>query len=119
MNAEQQAAERVAGMLGGIRTAFKTARANAPHAAVAEVLLWIAAGYDHRSDLVKITGMNETEVKRVVCSLIGRGRRDHGRYVDSALQLVEARPHPHRRGEQLRLTAEAKALISSTFVPLA
>lgn len=106
---------KVAGFLGGLRQAGKTARAQVMHPAVPEVLLWIAAGVDHRQDLVKVSGLSATEVRRICHTLSGRGYKTGTGYVNSALKLVETRPHPHRRGDQLVLTPEGNLLISSTF----
>lgn len=105
----------VAGLLAGIRQAAKTARAGALHPGVPEVFLWIAAGVDHRTDLVKVSGLSTREIRRICHTLQGRGYRERGRYVDSAFRLVQSRPHPHRRGDQLVLTSEGENLISSTF----
>lgn len=109
---------KVAGMLAGMRQAAKTARSQAMHPAVPEVLLWIAAGVDHRQELVKVSGLSDREVRRICHTLCGKGYKQGGVYADSAFRLVKVRPHPHRRGEQLALTPEGKDLISSTFEPL-
>lgn len=109
---------KVAGLLAGMRQAAKTARSQAMHPAVPEVLLWIAAGVDHRQDLVKVSGLSDREVRRICHTLCGKGYKQGATYADSAFRLVKVRPHPHRRGEQLALTAEGKDLISSTFEPL-
>jgi hypothetical protein len=106
---------KVAGLLAGLRQAGKTARPQAMHPAVPEVLLWIAAGVDHRQELVKVSELSEREVRRICHTLCGKGYRQRGGYVDSAYRLVEVRRHPHRRGEQLLLTREGQQLISSTF----
>lgn len=105
----------VAGLLAGLRQAGKTARAQAIHPAVPEVLLWIAAGVDHRQDLAKVSGLNEREVRRICHTLSGKGYRQCGSYVDSPFRLIQVRPHPHRRGDQLVLTGDGLKLVSSTF----
>lgn len=107
--------EKVAGLLAGLRHAGKTARAKAMHPAVPEVLLWIAAGVDHRQDLAKVSGLSDREVRRICHTLCGKGYKQAGNYVDSAYRLVQVRRHPHRRGEQLVLTADGLDLLSSTF----
>lgn len=109
---------KVAGMLAGLRQAAKTARAQAMHPAVPEVLLWIAAGVDHRQDLAKVSGLSDREVRRICHTLSGKGYRQGGQIVDSAFDLVIVRRHPHRRGDQLALTEAGKTLLSSTFEPL-
>jgi hypothetical protein len=109
---------KVAGMLAGMRQAAKTARSQAMHPAVPEVLLWIAAGVDHRQDLVKVSGLSDREVRRICHTLIGKGYRQCGNYVFSAFSLVKIRNHPHRRGQQLILTTEGEELIARTFEPL-
>ena len=105
----------VAGLLAGLRHAGKTARAQVLHPAVPEVLLWIAAGVDHRQDLAKVSGLSDREVRRICHTLSGKGYKQGGHYVDSPFRLVKARPHPHRRGDQLVLTDDALKLLSSTF----
>lgn len=107
--------EKVAGLLAGLRHAGKTARTKAMHPAVPEVLLWIAAGVDHRQDLAKVSGLSDREVRRICHTLCGKGYKQCGSYVDSAYRLVETRRHPHRRGEQLVLTPDGKQLVASTF----
>jgi len=108
---------KVAGLMAGLRQAAKTARAQAMHPAVPEVLLWIAAGVDHRQDITKVSGLSDREVRRICHTLSGKGYRQGGRIVDSAFDLVAVRRHPHRRGDQLVLTAAGQSLISSTFAP--
>jgi len=108
---------KVAGLLAGLRQAGKTARTQAIHPAVPEVLLWIAAGVDHRQDLAKVSGLSDREVRRICHTLCGKGYRQGGRYVDSAFRLVQVRRHPHRRGDQLLLTEDGNKLVSSTFEP--
>lgn len=107
--------EKVAGLLAGLRQAGKTARVKAMHPAVPEVLLWIAAGVDHRQDLAKVSGLSDREVRRICHTLSGKGYKQCGNYVDSAYRLVESRKHPHRQGLQLLLTGDGEQLISSTF----
>lgn len=106
---------RVAGLLAGLRQAGKTARAQAMHPAVPELLLWIAAGVDHRQDLARVSGLSDREVRRICHTLCGKGYKQGGRYVDSAFRLVQTRKHPHRKGDQLLLTADGHQLVSSTF----
>lgn len=109
---------KVAGMLAGMRQAAKTARSQAMHPAVPEVLLWIAAGVDHRQELVKVSGLSDREVRRICHTLIGKGYRQSGKYAHSAFSLLAVRNHPHRRGQQLILTTEGEELIARTFEPL-
>lgn len=106
---------KVAGLLAGLRQAGKTARAQAMHPAVPELLLWIAAGVDHRQDLAKVSGLSEREVRRICHTLCGKGYKQGDQYVDSAFRLVQTRKHPHRRGDQLLLTSDGRQLLSNTF----
>lgn len=109
--------ERVAGMMGGIRLAAASAGRMVNPQSV-ELLLWVASGVDTRTDLARVMGLHRLAVKRALDPLMGRSFRKRGRIIPGPFALIEQRQHPDRQGEQLRLTAEAKQLISSTFAPL-
>jgi hypothetical protein len=107
--------ERVAGLLAGIRLAQTNRTMLNPH--LAELLLWVAAGVDHRSALVKTMQLTDDAVRRSLQQLMGRGIRIRGTVVHSRMRLIEERKHPDRPGMQLLLTPEAQQLIASTFAP--
>ena len=87
----------------------------------AEALLLIAAGIDNIPDLQR--AMCDTEgnalpaatISRLIASLRGKARYHQGTWVESPYSLLDVRPHPHRRGLQLRLSAVGRRLISSFF----
>lgn len=83
-----------------------------------EVLLLVAGGVDHTSDLVKATGSDRTQITRALQFLQGQSFPNHGRIRVSPFRLVECRKHPHRKGHQLRLAPEGIALLSPTFTRL-
>lgn len=109
--------ERMAALLAAIRRANRAARATDGHPALAEVLLWIAAGADTVRDVARVSGLSESETRRLVGTLEGRGqRRPDGSVKHSALSLVRRRQHPHNaKALQLLLTTQGKELIASTF----
>ena len=91
--------------------------------ACAEVLLLIAGGIDHASDLAAVMidsngkPMHRAKVCRLVSLLRGRDRYKCGRgWVPAPFSLVETRKHPHRRGLQLRLNQQGRKLVD-TFMP--
>ena len=105
-----------AGFLGALRQ-----KGRAIPISAAEALLLIAAGIDHVADLH--AAMRDTEgnalpaatMSRLVSLLRGRARYDQGTWIESPYGLIEVRPHPHRRGLQLRLSAAGLQLIYSHF----
>jgi len=107
--------ERIAGLLAGIRQAQHGRPMLNPH--LAEMLLWVAAGVDHRGDLGKVMGLKPMAVARSLHQLMGRGARKRGTISHAPLRLIEERKHPDRQGKQLLLTPEAHQLIASTFAP--
>lgn len=100
---------QVAALIGGIRTAQPGIRASA-----IEALLLIASGVDSAAELQRRMQIDPSSAGRIVSQLTGRGTLGRSSH-RSNLRLVQRRRHPHRRGMQLALTAEARTLISSTF----
>jgi hypothetical protein len=115
----------VAALLKGLRAVFRdhmksTGRhVGHPPLVAAEALLWIAGGIDHGSDLADAMGMDRSTANRTIALLRGRTRWREGRSMPSPFGLVELRKHPHRRGFQLSLSDDGKALLASTFAPTA
>lgn len=107
--------ERVAGLLAGIRQAQSNRTMLNPH--LAELLLWVAAGIDHRGGLAKTMQLSDDAVRRSLHQLMGRGIRIRGVVVHNRMRLIEERKHPDQPGMQLLLTPEAQQLIASTFAP--
>lgn len=105
----------VAGMLTGLRQAIGSARSQTIHAAVPEVLLWVAAGVDHMNDLCTQTGLTTRELTRILATLSGRSYLNRGRWCHSPVSLVKARDHPHRRGHQWVLTGEGQQLVAQAL----
>lgn len=87
----------------------------------AETLLLIAAGIDNIPDLQRAMCDSEGNVlpaatiSRLIALLRGKARYHQGNWVESPYSLLDVRPHPHRRGHQLRLSAVGQQLISSYF----
>ena len=87
----------------------------------AETLLLIAAGIDNIPDLQR--AMCDTEgnalpaatISRLIALLRGKARYHQGNWVESPYSLLDVRPHPHRRGHQLRLSDVGQQLIGSYF----
>ena len=87
----------------------------------AETLLLIAAGIDNIPDLQR--AMCDTEgnalpaatISRLIALLRGKARYHQGNWVESPYSLLDVRPHPHRRGHQLRLSDVGQQLIGSHF----
>jgi len=84
----------------------------------AEALLLIGAGVDSVPELAAAMGDGETPLpaatmSRLVSLLRGRARYDRGEWRESPYgALVEVRQHPHRRGLQLLLSADAQRLLN-------
>lgn len=106
----------LAAFLGALRRKDRMIPVNA-----AEALLLIAAGVDNMPDLRK--AMRDSEgnalpsatITRLVSLLRGRARYDEGQWIESPYSLIDARPHPHKRGLQLRLSDAGKQLIHTHF----
>lgn len=106
----------LAGFLGALRQKNRAVPINA-----AEALLLIAAGIDNIPDLQQ--AMRDAEgnalppatISRLVSLLRGRARYDQGKWLESPYSLLEVRPHPHRRGLQLRLSDAGERLMRSHF----
>lgn len=111
--------QKVAGLLGGLRQASVRSRFDGGLPLVAaEALLWIASGIDNVPDLQRQMGLSSGQASRTLSLLRGRGRLEHGRWVESPIGLVRVSSHPHRRGYRIQLTDEALQLIASTFAPV-
>lgn len=106
----------LAGFLGALRLKNRAVPINA-----AEALLLIASGIDHMSDLQQAmkdsdgNALPAATISRLVSLLRGRARYDRGQWLESPYSLLEVRPHPHRKGLQLVLSAAGKQLIHSYF----
>lgn len=108
-----QAAE-AAGVLTGLRQAFLTCR-HSIHPATAELLLWVAAGCDHRILLSEQMGMDHRKVHQLLMGLMGRRvKSKQDGWLDSPVALVTRRPHPHRAGWQWLLSPDGEAFLSHT-----
>jgi hypothetical protein len=107
---------RMAHFLAHLRTSGRGVPVNA-----AEALLLIAGGVDHVSDLGKAMTddkgqpLSGSTTARLVSLLRGRARYAHGKWIESPFSLIEIRRHPHRRGQQLRLSDQGQQLISQFF----
>tara|TARA_Y100001973_G_C5128648_1_gene296533 strand:+ start:33 stop:419 length:387 start_codon:yes stop_codon:yes gene_type:complete len=87
-----------------------------------EALLLVASGVDNMSDLTSVMldekgrELSTSTISRVINYLIGRGRYEGGKWIESNCEaLLQRRNHPHRQGYQLALTSEGKSLIQSYF----
>jgi hypothetical protein len=106
----------MAHFLAHLRTSGRGVPVNA-----AEALLLIAGGVDHVSDLGRAMTdeqgqpLSGSTTARLVGLLRGRARYAHGRWIESPFSLVEIRRHPHRRGQQLKLSDQGQELISQFF----
>lgn len=106
----------LAGFLGALRQKNRAVPINA-----AEALLLIASGVDNIPDLQR--AMRDPDgnvappatVSRLVSLLRGRARYREGSWIESPYSLLDVRPHPHRRGLQLQLSAAGKHLIHTYF----
>jgi hypothetical protein len=99
----------LADWLAAIRTA-------APSLSLAtlEVLLRVAAGADNRREIEQQMGMNTATISRALGQLRGRPRMRDGRWQESPIQLLQARPHPHIAGAlSFGLTENGSAVIQS------
>ena len=74
--------------------------------------LAVAEGCDHVSDLTVRLGIPARTAARLLKLLAGHGRYVEGRWIESPFALVEARPHPHRQGEQYRLSQQGRELLT-------
>lgn len=87
----------------------------------AEALLLIAGGIDNVPDLQQAmrdangNALPPATISRLISLLRGRARYDQGRWLESPYSLLEVRPHPHRRGLQLRLSDAGQRLIHTHF----
>jgi len=106
----------VARFLGALRQKNRAVPMNA-----AEALLLVASGVDNIPDLQRAMQdpqgklLPAATISRVVSLLRGRACYRQGSWVESPYGLIEVRPHPHRRGMQLQLSAAGKQLMRSCF----
>lgn len=106
----------LAKFLGALRLKNRAVPVNA-----AEALLLIASGIDNIPDLQKAmqdlhgNALPAATMSRLVSLLRGRARYQQGSWVESPYSLVEVRPHPHKRGMQLQLSAAGRQLIRTYF----
>lgn len=106
----------VARFLGALRQKNRAIPINA-----AEALLLVASGVDNIPDLQRAMQdphgklLPAATISRLVSLLRGRACYRQGSWVESPYGLLEVRPHPHRRGLQLRLSAAGVQLIGSCF----
>jgi len=78
--------------------AIRTAQPTLPLVAV-EVLLRVADGIDCTRDMAEaMPGVHRTTIDRALAQLRGRSRWDQGHWIESPLQLLQTRPHPHIAG---------------------
>lgn len=106
----------LASFLGALRQKNRAVPINA-----AEALLLIASGIDNIPDLQRAmrdsdgNSLAPATISRLISLLRGRARYHQGTWVESPYSLLDVRPHPHRRGLQLQLSAAGKQLISNYF----
>jgi hypothetical protein len=106
----------VARFLGALRQKNRAVPMNA-----AEALLLVAAGVDNIPDLQRAMQdphgkvLPAATISRLVSLLRGRACYRQGTWVESPYGLLEVRPHPHRRGLQLQLSAAGAQLIDACF----
>lgn len=106
----------VARFLGALRQKNRAVPLNA-----AEALLLVASGVDNIPDLQRAMQdpdgklLPAATISRLVSLLRGRACYRQGSWVESPYVLLEARPHPHRRGLQLQLSAAGEQLIRLYF----
>ncbi|QTP86375.1 hypothetical protein SSRP02_p019 [Synechococcus phage S-SRP02] len=87
----------------------------------AEALLLIASGIDNVPELQQAmrdangNALPAATISRLISLLRGRARYNQGRWLESPYSLLEVRPHPHRKGLQLQLSAAGKRLINLHF----
>ena len=106
----------VASFLASLRTTGRGIPVNA-----AEALLLIASGVDSVPDLQQAMTDHDGQqlpgatAARLVALLRGRARYAQGKWIESPFSLVEVRPHPHRRGQQIRLSDQGQNLVNAFF----
>jgi hypothetical protein len=106
----------VARFLGALRQKNRAVPLNA-----AEALLLVASGVDNIPDLQRAMQdphgklLPASTISRLVSLLRGRACYRQGSWVESPYELLEVRPHPHRQGLQLQLSAAGKQLIDGCF----
>jgi len=82
--------------------------------AAVEVLLRVAAGADNRRDIEEQMEVDQSTITRSLGLLRGRARLKKGRWHESPVQLLQARPHPHIAGAlHYSLTKDGNGLIGS------
>lgn len=87
----------------------------------AEMLLLIASGVDHISEIRAAMVDHEgrmpdvATINRLMSQLKGRAVPKRGTWVESPFSFVETRKHPHRQGYQLVLSDQGEQLLSTYF----
>lgn len=80
--------------VGAIRQAYP-----ALSLAAVEVLLWVASGLDNARDIQEaMPGVDRSTLTRSLGILRGKAVLHRGRWRESPIQLLQARPHPHIAG---------------------
>ena len=87
-----------------------------------EAFLLVASGIDNFNDLTAVmldkdgNEFSRSTIGRAVNYLIGRGRYEGGKWIESNCDaLLQRRNHPHKQGYQLSLSSEGQTLIESYF----
>jgi hypothetical protein len=73
--------------------------------------LAVAEGCDHVNEVTVRLGIPARTTARLLKLLAGHGRYVEGRWIDSPFALVDVRPHPHRGGEQYRLSEQGREVL--------
>jgi hypothetical protein len=104
--------------------AFRLAGNRLPVGAI-EALAFIASGIDHAADLGQAMAdhdgkpLDRASVHRFVRVLQGQARWREGRWIYSPLEpLIQASPHPHRRGSRLSITPAGRETLGLSDQPL-
>lgn len=81
------------------------------------VFLAVAQGCDHVSDIASQLGIPARTAARLVKLLAGRDRYVEGSWIESPFSYVTLRPHPHRQGEQVRLSQQGQQVFDRLGTP--
>ena len=104
--------------IGAIRRAANAAGGGI-RACEIEILLLVAAGHDTKRALMRSTGLSPATIDRACAYLSGRSHSytpASGPVIrDSPFRLIQARKHPHQRGNQYQLAQEAKTLLAPSL----
>jgi hypothetical protein len=74
--------------------------------------LAVAEGCDHVNEVTVRLGIPARTTARLLKLLAGHGRYVKGKWIDAPFALVDVRPHPHRGGEQYRLSEQGRELLT-------